>query len=99
MKRVGQKNLRSNRLLRFIQMFLEICHERRPACPHGRGVAGMGLILAVNVAVGVADVDLAKLREEIDASAVSGPEIGTAEFPIADITGEHGATQVISGFL
>ena len=99
MKRVSQKNLRNNRLLRFIQMFLEICHERRPACSHGRGVAGMGLMLAVNIAVGIADVDLAKLCEEIDAGAIGSPEIGGAEFPIADIAGEHGAIQVIGGFL
>jgi hypothetical protein len=59
----------------------------------------MGLVLAVDVTVGVADVDLAKLCEEIDAGAIGSPEIGVAEFPIADIAREHGATQVISGLL
>ena len=55
----------------------------------------MSLMLAVNVAVGIADVDLAKLCEKIDAGAIGSPESWTAEFPIANITGEYGATQVI----
>lgn len=59
----------------------------------------MGLMLAVNVTVGVADVDLAKLYEEIDAGAIGSPEIGCVEFPIADIAREHGSTQVICGLL
>ena len=59
----------------------------------------MGLVLSVDVTVGVADVDLAKLCEEIDAGAIGSPEIGGADFPIADIAGEHGAIQVIDGLL
>ena len=99
MKRVGQKDLRNNRLLRFIQVLLEVLHEGCAASSHCRGVAGMGLMLAVNVTVGIADVDLAKLGEEIDAGAVGGPEIGDAEFPIADIAIEHGSTQIIGDHL
>ena len=99
MKRVGQKDLWNNRLFRFIEMFLEIRHEGSAAGSHCRGVAGMGLMLAVNVTVGIADVDLAKLGEEIDAGAVGGPEIGDSEFPIADIAIEHGSTQIIGDHL
>ena len=78
MKRIGQKGLLNDRLLRFIQMLLEVLHEGCAACSHGRRVAGMGLMLAVDVTVGVADVDLAKLDEEIDAGAVGSPKIGAA---------------------
>ena len=59
----------------------------------------MGLMLAVNVAVGIADVDLAKLSEGIDAGAVSGPEIRTAEFPIADIAREQRTAKIVGGIL
>ena len=59
----------------------------------------MGLMLAVNVAVGIADVDLAKLCEEIDAGAIGSPEIGGAKFPIANIAGEQRTPQIIGGFL
>ena len=55
----------------------------------------MGLMLAVNVAVGVADVDLAKLCEEIDAGAIGSPEIRTAEFPIADIAREQRTAKIV----
>ena len=85
MKQVGQKDLRSNCLFRFIEVLLEVLHERGSACPHSRGVARVGLLLVVNVAVGIVDVDRAKLYEEIDAGAIGSPEIGGAEFPIADI--------------
>ena len=99
MKRVGEEDLLNDCLLRFIEMFLEICHEGCAASSHGCGIAGMGLMLAVNVTVGIADVDLAKLGEEIDAGAVGGPEIGDSEFPIADIAREHGSTQIIGDHL
>ena len=48
-------------LFRFVQMFLEIGHEGCTARSDSGGVALVGLMLAVNVAVGIADVDLAKL--------------------------------------
>ena len=99
MKRIGQKGLLNERLLRFIQVLLEVLHEGCAACSYGRGVAGMGLMLAVNVAVGIADVDLAKLCEEIDAGAIGSPEIGVAEFPIANIAGEQRTAKIIGGLL
>ena len=86
-------------LLRFIQVLLEVLHEGCAARSHGRGIALMGLVLAVNVAVGVADVDLTKLCEKIDAGTIGSPEIGRAEFPIANIAGEQRTTKVIGGRL
>jgi hypothetical protein len=56
-------------------------------------------MLAVNVAVGIADVDLPKLGEEINTRAVDSPEIGALGFPIANIAKEQGATQIIGGLL
>ena len=91
--------LLNERLLGFIQVFLKVLHEGCATCSHGRRVACVGLMLTVNVAVGVADVDLAKLCEEIDAGDIGSPEIGVAEFPIADIAGEQRAADIISGFL
>src|SRR5258705_300440 len=93
--RVGQQDLRSNRLFRFVQMFLEIGHEGCAASSHSRGITCVGLMLAVNVAVGVADVDLAKLSEEIDAGAIGSPEIWAVGYPVAHIAGEQGAISVI----
>jgi hypothetical protein len=55
------------------------------------------LVLAVDVTVGVADVDLPKLCEEIDTGAISSPEIGGAEFSIANIAGEQRTATVIDG--
>ena len=63
----GQKDLLTDCLLRFIQMFLEIRHEGCAARSHSSGVACVGLMLTVNVAVGVANVDLAEFGQEIDA--------------------------------
>lgn len=80
-------------------MFLEICHEGCAARSHSSGVARVGLMLAVNVAVGVANVDLAKLSEEIDAGAVGSPEIWDAEFPIANIAGEQRTSKIVGGIL
>ena len=59
----------------------------------------MSLMLAVNVAVGIVDMNFAKLCKKIDAGAIGSPESWTAEFPIANITGEYGAAQVIGGLL
>ena len=98
-ERVGPKDLLNDCLVCFIQMFLEIRHEGCAAGSNSGGVACVGLMLAVNVAVGVADVDLAKLGEEIDTGAIGNPEIVTAEFPITNIAREQGATQVIGGLL
>ena len=92
-------SLLNDRLPRFIQMFLEIGHERRPACPDGSGIARVGLMLPVNVTVGIADVDVAELREQIDAAAVGGPKIGAAERAIADIAGEHRSAPLVLGLL
>ena len=84
-------------LFRFIEMLLEIRHEGCAARSHGRGVARVGLVLAVNVAVGVADVDLAKLGKEIDAGAIGSPEIGSTGFPISNIAGEQRTAKIVSG--
>ena len=78
-------------------MFLEIGHERRSACADGGGIARVGLMLPVDVTVGIADVDVAELCEQIDAAAVGHPEIGMAEFAIADIAGEHRSAPLILG--
>ena len=80
-------------------MFLEIGHERGSACPDGRGIARVGLMLPVNVTVGIADVNVAELREQIDAAAVGSPEIGAAECAIADIAGEHRSAPLVLGLL
>ena len=87
----------NERLLRFIQMLLEILHEGCATCSHGRGIACMGLVLAMNVAVGVADVDFTKLCEEIDAGTIGSPEIGGAEFSIVNIPGEQRTATIIGG--
>lgn len=73
-----------DRLLRFVQVFLQVGHEGGAARSYGGGVAREGLMLAVNVTVGISDVNLAKLREQIDTGAIGCPEFGTAEFSIAD---------------
>ena len=57
----------------------------------------MRLVLAVNVAIGVSDVDLAKLREELDAGAIGGPEFGTAELPVTNVAGKDRPIQVVGG--
>ena len=49
----------------------------------------MGLVLTVDITVGVTDVDLAKLCEEIDAGTISSPEIGSANFSVAHVAGEQ----------
>lgn len=55
--------LPENRLLRFIKVFLQVGHEGGATCTYASGIARMGLMLAMNVAVGVPDVNLAKLDE------------------------------------
>ena len=75
---VDQKSLLNDGLFRLVQMFLEVGHEGCAARSHGSGVALVGLMLAKNITVGVADVDLAELGKEIDAAAIGGPDIGVA---------------------
>ena len=70
-------------------MFLEIIHERCPSCPDGGGIARVGLMLPMNVIIGIADVNVTKLYEQIDAGAVGSPEIGTAELATATPAGPH----------
>jgi FAD/FMN-containing dehydrogenase len=79
-------------------VFLQILHEGCAARSNGGGVASVGLVLPVNVPIGIADVRLTKLREEIDAGAVGFPEIGTIDFSIVDIAGEHRLAQTVRGF-
>ncbi len=80
-------------------MFLEVRHKGGAACSHGCGVAIVGLVLTVDITVGVTDVDLAKLCEEIDAGTISSPEIGSANFSVAHVAGEQRAAMIVSGFL
>jgi hypothetical protein len=80
-------------------MFLEIGHEGCAARSHSGGVGCVGLMLPVNVTVGIADVDLAKLGEEINTGALDSPEIGALGFPIANIAREKGAAEIIGGLL
>src|SRR6185295_8842595 len=94
---MSKRGLLNERLLGFIQVFLKVLHEGCATCPHSRGVTCVGLMLAVNVAVGVADMDLAKLCEEINAGDIGSPEIGVTEFPITNIAGEQRAAEIIGG--
>lgn len=48
-------------LFRLVQMFLEVGHEGGAAGAHGRGIGRTRLILTIDVAVRVADMDLAEL--------------------------------------
>lgn len=50
-------------LFGFVQMLLQISHEGGAAGADGGGIAGEGLVLSMNVTVGISDVDLAELRE------------------------------------
>lgn len=53
--------LGDNSLFRFVKVLLQVGHEGGAAGAHGRGIGCTGLVLAVDVAVSVADVDLPKL--------------------------------------
>ena len=85
--------------LRFIQVLLEVLHKGCAARSHGCGVAIVRLVLTVDITVGVADVDLAKLCEEIDAGAISSPEIGGAGFSVPHVAGEQRTAMIVSGLL
>lgn len=55
--------LASNGLSGFVQMLLQVGHKRRTTGADGRGIGGAGLVLAVDVAVGIADMDFPKLGQ------------------------------------
>ena len=57
-------------LVRLVQMLLQIRHKRGAAGADGRGVGGTGLMLAEDIAIGVADVDFPELCQQAHASAV-----------------------------
>ena len=59
----------------------------------------MGLVLAVDVTVGIADVDLTKCGKEVNAGTIGSPEFGGAEFSVTNIAGEQWAATIISGCL
>lgn len=70
------EDLVSEGAFRLVQVFLEIGHEGRAAGSDCAGVARMDLVLAMDVTVGVSNMDVAKLRQQIDARAVGIPKIG-----------------------
>ena len=55
------EDLANDRAPGFVQVFLEIGHEGRAARSYCAGVAGMNLVLAMDVTIGVSDMDVAKL--------------------------------------
>ena len=75
---------------------MQVGHERSTAGADGRGVGRTGLILAIDVAVGVTDVDFPELRQQIDTSTVGRPEFGMALLALMDIARQEGAPVAIS---
>lgn len=80
-------------------MLLEVGHEGSSAGAYGGRIARVRLVLAVNVAVGVSDVDLTKLREQLDAGAIGLPKFGMTSFPCSHMLREHRSTLVVGGVL
>ena len=74
-----------NRLFRFIQVLLKVGHEGRAAGPDGRRIALMRLMLPMDIAVGVTDMDLAELGQQIDAGAKGGPEVRALCFSVPNV--------------
>jgi len=68
-----------------VQMLLEICHEWRAAGAYRRGIGGAGLMLAMDVAVCVADVDFPELGQKVDTGTVGGPQFGVPLLPVMSI--------------
>jgi len=56
-------------------------------------------MLAVNVTVGVADVDFAKLHEKVDARTVGVPKCRITALSIAHIAQEQRSTKIVGGVL
>lgn len=54
----------------FVQMLLEIGHERGAAGANCCGVGRTGLMLTVDVAVGIADVDFSEFHQQANARTV-----------------------------
>lgn len=52
-----------NSLFGFVQMLLEIGHEGRATGAYGRWIGRTGLMLAMDVTIGVADMDFPELRQ------------------------------------
>lgn len=84
-------------MLGFLQVLLQIGHERGSAGTDSGGIAYVRLMLPVNVTISIPNVDFAELGEEIDAGAIGGPEFRTTELPISHIAGEQRTTQVVVG--
>lgn len=55
--------LRVDGLPRFIQVLLQVGHKGGAAGPDSRGIADIRLMLTMDVAVGITDMDLAELGE------------------------------------
>lgn len=68
------EDLVSEDALRLVQVFLEIDHEGRAARPYCAGIAGMDLVLAMDITIGIPDMDFTKLRQQIDARTIGIPE-------------------------
>lgn len=60
-------------LLGLLKMLVQIGHERRPPCAHGSRITGMRLVLTEDVALGIADMNVAKLRQQVHAGAKGLP--------------------------
>ena len=77
-------------------MLLQVGHERCAACAHSRRIAGTGLMLAVDVAVGVADMDFPELRQQANASTVGRPQFRVTLPAIMEIAGKDSAPLAVS---
>src|SRR5262245_14759552 len=59
----------------------------------------MRLVLAMNVAVGIADMDLAELGKEVDAGTIGGPKLRFLRLSVPKIAGEQRPSVIVQGML
>ena len=57
----------------------------------------MGLMLPVNIAISIPNVDLTKLGKQIDAVTVGCPYLGAPALPVLHIAGKKRPVQIVGG--
>ena len=72
-------------LFRFVKMLLQVGHEGGAAGADCCGIGRTGLMLAMDVTVGVADVDFSELGQKVNTGTVGGLQFRVPLLPVMNI--------------
>lgn len=86
-----------DRLFRFVQVLLKVGHEWRAAGSDAGGIAVVRLMLAVDIAVGITDMDLAEMGKQFHASAIRRPKVRAIGPVVTNVARKQRPAPIVDG--